>query len=120
MPLKPRRRLKRETEEEYKAQLVEWEALKLHKVDVKLHSNFMTQKYYTKQLLLVYINAIHYSRLQDASLWLLQEDSDPLHSIKKEGLAAVLKKANWVKNLKHSAQSPYLNPIKAIWNIIKQ
>ena len=40
--------------------------------------------------------------------------------MRKEGLASKLKADNWVTNLKHPSQSPNLNPIEAIWNIIKQ
>jgi hypothetical protein len=40
--------------------------------------------------------------------------------MRKQGLAAKLKEDNWIINLKHPAQSPDLNPIEAIWNIIKQ
>jgi transposase len=40
--------------------------------------------------------------------------------MRKEGLAYKLKEENWIVNLKHPAQSPDLNPIEAIWNIIKQ
>ena len=40
--------------------------------------------------------------------------------MRKQGLAHKLKEENWIVNLKHPAQSPDLNPIEAIWNIIKQ
>jgi hypothetical protein len=40
--------------------------------------------------------------------------------MRKDGLAKRLKDANWIVNLKHPAQSPDLNLIEAIWNIIKQ
>ena len=80
----------------------------------------MTQKYYTERLLPIYIEAIHKARLRDAGPWLFQEDGDPSHGIRKDGLARKLKDANWITNLTHPAQSPDLNPIEAIWNIIKQ
>jgi hypothetical protein len=80
----------------------------------------MTQKYYTERLLPVYIEAIQKARLNNAGPWLFQEDGDPSHGMRKPGLAAKLKEENWIVNLKHPAQSPDLNPIKAIWNIIKQ
>jgi hypothetical protein len=67
-----------------------------------------------------YIEAIYKARLWDLGNWLLQEDRDPFYSIKKQGLAVKLKEDNWIINLKHPAQSPDLNPIEAIWNIIKQ
>ena len=80
----------------------------------------MTQKYYTERLLPIYINAVNNARLQDLQGWLLQEDNDPSHGTKKEGLAQQLKRSNWIDNIIHPAQSPNLNPIEAIWNIIKQ
>jgi hypothetical protein len=45
---------------------------------------------------------------------------DPSHGMRKEGLARQLKDLHSIVNLKHSAQSPDLNLIEAIWNIIKQ
>jgi DDE superfamily endonuclease len=120
MPPKPRHRLTTESEEEYQARLREWDALRPHKVDIKPQGNSMTQKYYTERLLPIYINAIQKARLQNPGPWLLQEDRDPSHSIKKKGIAYKLKEENWIVNLKHPAQSPDLNPIEAIWNIIKQ
>jgi hypothetical protein len=80
----------------------------------------MIQKYYTKRLLPIYIKAIHKAHAQNPGNWLLQEDGDPSHSIRKQGLAHKLKEENWIVNLKHLAQSLNLNLIKAIWNIIKQ
>jgi hypothetical protein len=80
----------------------------------------MTQKYYTERLLPVYIKAMQKARPKDPGNWLLQEDGDPSHGMRKEGLVRKLKDENWIVNLKHPVQSPDLNPIEAIWNIIKQ
>ena len=80
----------------------------------------MTQKYYTERLLPVYIKAIHKARLQDTQDWLLQEDGDPSHGLRKPGLAQRLKDSNWIPNLVHPPQSPDLNPMEACWNILKQ
>lgn len=63
----------------------------------------MTQKYYTERLLPVYIKAIHKARLQNLGNWLLKEDGDPSHGMRKEGLATKLKEENWIVNLKHPA-----------------
>jgi hypothetical protein len=53
----------------------------------------------------------------------LQEDNDPSHGNGPRslyGLTAKLKDDNWVPCLIHPPQSPDLNPIEDIWNIIKQ
>ena len=85
-PQKPRRRPTTETEEEYQARVVEWEAGKPHEVEVKVQGNTMTQKYYIERLLPVYHKAIESIRLIDNKLWLLQEDGDPSHDIRKRDL----------------------------------
>jgi hypothetical protein len=120
MPPKPRRRPTTETQEEYEARVKEWEATKPHKVEKKVAGNHMTQKYYTERLLPVYIKAVQEQRLQHTDQVYLQEDGDPSHGMRKDGLARQLKVVNWVINIKHPAQSPDLNPIEGIWNIIKQ
>lgn len=118
-PTKPRKTMY-ESEEEYKGRVDEWESLLPHEQEVKPKGNAMTQKYYTERLLPIYITAIHKARLQDPQSWLLQEDSDPSHGAKREGLAQQLKRANWISNLIHPPQSPDLNPMEACWNILKQ
>ena len=89
-------------------------------MEVKVKGNAMTQKYYTERLLPVYVKAIKDRRQWSPGMWYLQEDGDPSHGMRKRGLAEEYKEAHNIKNLKHPAQSPDLNPIEAIWNIIKQ
>jgi hypothetical protein len=74
----------------------------------------MTQKYYVKNLLPLYVKAIESIRKIDDKPWLLQEDGDPSHGIRKAGLAREYKNAHNVQNLIHPAQSPDLNPIEGI------
>jgi hypothetical protein len=62
MPLKLRRKPKRETTLKYEYRLKEWEALRLHKVDVHVGGNYITQLYYTEYILPYYIDAIHNAR----------------------------------------------------------
>ena len=56
----------------------------------------------------------------DDKPWLLQEDGDPSHSIRKRGLAQEYKDAHNIQNLHYPAQSPDCNLIEGIWAIIKQ
>jgi hypothetical protein len=120
IPPRPRRRPITETPADYDVRLKEWEALRPHPVDVKPSGNSITQKYYTEHLLPVYIEAVYKVRARDQGPWRLQEDGDPLHDIRKEGLARRLKDSNWIENHILPAQSPDLNPIEACWNILKQ
>jgi hypothetical protein len=120
MPPKPRRRPTTETEEEWHYRLAEWEALKPHDVEVTVKGNAMTQKYYVERLLPTYVAAIESMQEIDDKPWLLQEDGDPSHGMRKAGLARQYKDAHNIQNLVHPAQSPDLNPIEGIWAIIKQ
>ena len=116
---KPRKR-KYESKEEFQDRIKEWEALLPHEVEIKPKGNSMTQKYYTERILPVYIKALHKARLQHANPWIFQEDNDPSHGTRKDGLAYQLKQANWIETLVHPPQSPDLNPIEGVWNILKQ
>ena len=76
----------------------------------------MTQKYYTERLLSIYIE-----KLQEDSRNILQEDNDSSHGTRsKNNVARKLKETNFIKTLRHPAQSPDLNPTEGIWNILKQ
>lgn len=119
-PSKPRRRPTTETEAEYHARVQEWEAGKPHEVEVKVKGNAMTQKYYVDRLLPVYCDAIKAMREIDDKPWLLQEDGDPSHGMRKKGLAQEYKTAHNIQNLYHPAQSPDCNPIEGVWAILKQ
>ena len=119
-PSKPRRRPTTETEEEYKQRVQEWEAGKPHPRDVTVQGNAMTQVYYVDRLLPIYCDAVKAMEEIDDKPWLLQEDGDPSHGMRKAGLAQAYKAERNIKNLRHPAQSPDLNPIEGIWSIIKQ
>ncbi|KAF2680212.1 hypothetical protein K458DRAFT_459947, partial [Lentithecium fluviatile CBS 122367] len=113
-PSKPRRRLTTETEEEYHRRVQEWEAGKPHNVEIKVKGNAMTQKYYVDHLLPIYCQAMKSMRDINDKPWLLQEDSDPSHGMRKRGLAQEYKEACGTQNIVHPAQSPNLNPIEGI------
>ena len=81
----------------------------------------MTQAYYTKKLLPVYIRSVQEERVQYGRA-ILQEDNDPSHDIRlnkvmaKKGLKNVaqqLKDNEWIETMTHSAQSPDLNVAEA-------
>lgn len=81
----------------------------------------MTQQYYTEKLLPRYAKAIHEARVYYGEDAILQEDNDPSHGTRStNNVAKKYKDANWIPTLVHPAQSPDLNPIEAVWAILKQ
>ncbi|KAF2726413.1 hypothetical protein EJ04DRAFT_453448 [Polyplosphaeria fusca] len=129
---RPRRRPMTETEEDYKKRLALWEAEQPRKVDVVRKGNSMRGSYYTKKLLPVYRDALN--RLSSRSNtyrkavptrqrynWYLQEDNDPSHGTKiPQSLPALYKQEQGLETFWHPPNSPDLNPIEAVWNILKE
>jgi transposase len=121
---KPRKR-KAESQETYEGRLREWEATLPHPKEVKPKGNAMTQQYYVKRLLPVYISAIKTMKEIDDKPWILQEDNDkshghvgPVPGVKF--MAQEYRETHGIKLLIHPPQSPDLNPIEACWNILKE
>ena len=88
----------------------------------------MTMEYYTNHQLPDYCERVNWLRLMYGR-GILQEDSDTSHGIIRskedkeagtENIATQLKNDNWIETLDHPAQSPDLNPIEAIWNLLNE
>ena len=94
------RKWKYELPEEFEVRVKEWEAKNPHELVIKPKGNTMTQKYYTERLLPTYITAVQQARLNGPSSpsgtpgWILQEDGDPSHGHKTQGLATTYRQAN--------------------------
>ena len=87
---------------------------------VQPKGNSITQAYYTEHLLSVYCDAITHARKVHGHNFLLVEDDDSSHGLKKRGKAQRKRDAYKVENLVHPPHSPDLNPGEAAWNIWKQ
>jgi hypothetical protein len=131
-PPKPRRRPVSETDEEYHDRLRHWHAEKARHPIVERPGNSMRASYYTEKILPVYRDALRLLRCESDVIrthihpsnrynWYLVEDNDPSHGTRNpDSLPAVYKAQHGIHRLHHPANSPDLNPIEAIWNIIKQ
>ena len=110
-----------ETEAEYRKKVEDWQASLPHPFEVKSSGNSMTQKYYAEHILPAHIKAVKDLELRypGHQIW-LQEDNDRSHgTASTNNPPRRLKIASRVSLLRHPAQSPDLNPIESIWQIIK-
>jgi hypothetical protein len=120
---KPRRPRKSsvETKEQHLEAISAWLEGGEHPLKVQASGNSMTQKFYTENILPQHLAHIEYLQQKYKHKILFQEDGDPSHGNRNPTSApAQLKRASHTINLKHPAQSPDLNPIEAIWMIIKK
>ncbi|KAF2630657.1 hypothetical protein BU25DRAFT_437893 [Macroventuria anomochaeta] len=110
-PPKPQRRPTTETPDDYKARIGQWEVEKAQEAHITKPGNAMRASYYVEKILPSYREA--YSLLVACSD-LLRADVpiQQRHTVYKHGRGVV--------TLPHPANSPDLNPIEGIWNIIKE
>ena len=81
----------------------------------------MSQEFYAREILPQYIQEIKALEERYHHRFRLQEDGDLSHGNKStDNPCQQLKRAADLQILIHPAQSPDLNPIKAIWQIMKQ
>jgi DDE superfamily endonuclease len=118
-PPKPRRS-KYEDDNQWQKRLREFEASLPHDVEIKPKGNSMTQKFYVEKVLTEHVEHIKWLEAKYKRKFWFQEDNDPSHGNRStDNVVARFKRASELQLLYHCAQSPDLNPIEAIWNIIK-
>ena len=80
----------------------------------------MTEAYYTKYILPIYIVATKSLQERFNHSFFLEEDGDSSHGTRTQGLATQLRNRHDIQTHWHPAYSPDLSPVEAAWNILKQ
>jgi hypothetical protein len=129
---KPRRRPATDQPGDWEARIRQWEAEKAREPLVIKPGNSMRASYYVEKLLPKYCDAYNSMVGRSDELrpdvpvdqrykWFLQEDNDASHGTRNpNSLPAVYRHNRDVVSLSHPANSPDLNPIESMWNIIKE
>jgi hypothetical protein len=115
---KPRRNKRKWTEEEFQAQLKEWE--NTQPPETVKTGNSMTQAYYAEMILPQHVFHIHEQK-NAGNPAILMEDGDPSHGHYSEhNLPADIRFKFKIQLHNHPAQSPDLNPIEGIWLLLEE
>ena len=120
---RPSKQRKSETLEQFKQseRYLEYAAAEPHDVDIQPKGNSMTQLYYTKKILPKHLQDLQEAEHKTGRKHILQEDNDPSHGTRSSlNYAQLFRERHEIQSLHHPGQSPDLNPMKAVWNILKQ
>jgi hypothetical protein len=119
-PSKPRKSMY-ESSEQFEERLKQFEASQPHEVEIQAKGNSMTQEFYKDNVLSHHIAFCEKLKKRLHHKIYLQEDNDPSHGTRSQkNVCRDARLASHLQNYVHPAQSPDLNPIEAIWAIIKQ
>lgn len=117
----PPRKSKYETVEQFDERLKAHKATMPHDIEIQTKGNSMTQVFYTNHILNRHIEFCQKLKKRLRHEIYLQEDNDGSHGTRSlKNVARDAKLRSHLQNYYHPAQSPDLNPIEAIWAIIKQ
>jgi transposase len=110
-----------ETDEQHQQAVEQWQQTTEHGAEIKPRGNAMTQIFYAINVLPHHIKHIQWLKEKyKHEIW-FQEDGDSSHGHKSPKSAPTrLKNDSAINQLAHPPQSPDLNPIESVWQIMKQ
>ncbi|RDI85125.1 putative MFS-type transporter [Venturia inaequalis] len=117
--VKESKQLKYELDSVYQARLKVWQDLKAKESETP-KGNYITQVFYAKNILPIYIQQVQALEQKHGVKYHLQEDGNPSHGINSPNSPpGILRRDAGLLILVHPPQSPDLNPIESCWNIMK-
>ncbi len=119
-PYKPRKS-KYEDDNQFAARIADWQKQLPIDTEVLPKGNAMSQQFYADEVLPHHIKFIKEKEKVLRHPIYFMEDGDPSHGKRSiNNPCTRLKRASDITNWEHPAQSCDLNPIEAVWNIMKQ